>query len=361
MTDSEAVRLLLEVVSIPSVSGAEAEVAAVVAAAMARSADEAFVDAAGNAVGRWGDGPLNLTFLAHLDTVRGWIEPRLEDGWLHGRGAVDAKGPLCAAVAAASRLGSGGRESLCVRVIAAVGEEAPHSRGARYAAKRYPRPDALVVCEPSGWQRYTLGYKGNISLRLRCELPEGHGAAQAAGPAELVVDAWRVIQAWAQQASGAGRQFDTVQVRLASIRSGSDGLRASCSARLALRLPPALPWREAAAALASLPLPAAVTIEVGRGLDAHTSARDTALATCFRAAIRSSGGTPVATLKSGTSDWNVVAEQWLTADSQVVAYGPGDSSLDHAPDERLEVAEYLAAIGVLEGVLARFQDVPTKP
>lgn len=379
MTDPEAVELLLDAVSTASISGREAELVALMAGAMGRSADEAFVDAAGNAVGRWGDGPMNLTFLAHLDTVRGRIEPRLADGWLHGRGAVDAKGPLCAAVAAASRLGAEAREALCVRVVAAVEEEASSSRGARYAAKTYPRPDALVVCEPSGWQRYTLGYKGNLSVRLRCEAAEGHGAAQAAGPTELVVEAWRVVQAWALQVNElGGRQFDTVQVRLASINSGSDGLRARCAARIALRLPPGLPWRDAAAALRRLRLPEPVTIEVGRGLDACIAPRDSRLAACFRSAIRSLGGVPVATLKTGTSDWNVVAERWersapslalasgrtagpseggLREDPsrahawQVVAYGPGDSSLDHSPEERLEVAEYLRSIEVLEGVV----------
>ncbi len=353
MTDSEAVQLLLEAVSTASISGREAELAALMAGAMGRSADEAFVDAAGNAVGRWGDGPMTLTFLAHLDTVRGWIEPRLADGWVHGRGAVDAKGPLCAAVAAASRLGDDARQALCVRVIAAVEEEAPSSRGARYAASTYPRPDALVVCEPSGWQRYTLGYKGNLSLRLRCETAEGHGAAQAAGPTELVVEAWRVVQTWALAATDlGGRQFDAVQARLASINSGSDGLRARCSARVALRLPPGLPWRDAAAALRRLRLPEPVSIEVGSGLDACTAPRDTRLAACFRSAIRSVGGVPVATLKTGTSDWNVVAERWEPSDAwQAVAYGPGDSSLDHSPEERLEVAEYLRSIGVLEGVV----------
>lgn len=354
MTDHEAVQLLLDVVSTPSVSGREADVARVVVDAMSRSADEAFVDAAGNAVGRWGAGPVNLTFLAHMDTVRGWIEPRISDGWLHGRGSVDAKGPLCAALVAASRLSAEARAALSVRVIAAVEEEAPSSKGARYAAKTYPRPHALVVCEPSGWQRYTLGYKGNLRARLRCEMDEGHGAALSDGAPGLVIEAWSAVQAWARESSPPdGRAFDAVQARLASINSGSDGLRTRSSARIGFRLPPSLPWREAAAALLELRLPEGVTIEVERGLNASTAPRDTTLAAGFRSAIRAVGGVPVATLKTGTSDWNVVAETWLTDASQVLAYGPGDSTLDHTPDERLEIAEYLRSIGVIEGAVAQ--------
>lgn len=361
MTDHEAVQLLFDVVRTPSVSGREADVARVVADAMSRSADEAFVDAAGNAVGRWGTGPVNLTFLAHMDTVRGWIEPRISDGWLHGRGSVDAKGPLCAALVAASRLSAEARAALSVRVIAAVEEEAPSSKGARYAAKTYPRPHALVVCEPSGWQRYTLGYKGNLRARLRCEMDEGHGAALSDGAPSVVIEAWSSVQAWARETSPPdGRAFDAVQARLVSINSGSDGLRTRSSARIGFRLPSSLPWREAAAALLELRLPEGVTIEVERGLNASTAPRDTMLAAGFRSAIRAVGGVPVATLKTGTSDWNVVAETWLTDTSQVLAYGPGDSTLDHTPDERLEIAEYLRSIGVIEGAIRATQAIPAQ-
>jgi len=36
-----------------------------------------------------------------------------------------------------------------------------------------------------------------------------------------------------------------------------------------------------------------------------------------------------------------------------VAYGPGDSSLDHTPREHVDLDEYLAAIRVVRGVLRR--------
>ena len=45
---------------------------------------------------------------------------------------------------------------------------------------------------------------------------------------------------------------------------------------------------------------------------------------------------------------NVVGPAW---GCPIVAYGPGDSALDHTPDERVELAEYLLAIDVLRDVL----------
>ena len=45
---------------------------------------------------------------------------------------------------------------------------------------------------------------------------------------------------------------------------------------------------------------------------------------------------------------NVVGPVW---GQNIVAYGPGDSSLDHTPHEHVQIAEYIQAIGILELVL----------
>ena len=45
---------------------------------------------------------------------------------------------------------------------------------------------------------------------------------------------------------------------------------------------------------------------------------------------------------------NVVAPLW---NCPIVAYGPGDSSLDHTPDEHINLDAYVRAIEVLQDVL----------
>src|SRR2546422_4076225 len=59
-------------------------------------------DAAGNGIASIGDGPPTVLFLGHIDTVEGQLPIRMVEGRLHGRGACDAKGPLPAALLAAS-------------------------------------------------------------------------------------------------------------------------------------------------------------------------------------------------------------------------------------------------------------------
>ena len=66
--------------------------------------------------------------------------------------------------------------------------------------------------------------------------------------------------------------------------------------------------------------------------------------------IRQEGGRPGYLPKTGTSDMNVVGPAWRCP---ILAYGPGDSSLDHTPGEHIEIVEYLRAIRVLEAALGK--------
>ena len=102
---NQEVELLRELVSIASPSTQEQAASAYLVDAMrARGYDEAFVDAAGNAVGIWGRGEREIVLLGHIDTVPGHIPVRQEGDLLYGRGSVDAKGPLACFVSAVARL-----------------------------------------------------------------------------------------------------------------------------------------------------------------------------------------------------------------------------------------------------------------
>ena len=80
------------------------------------------------------------------------------------------------------------------------------------------------------------------------------------------------------------------------------------------------------------------------------SERDPLLVRSFLAAIRTIAPDEKAgfVVKTGTSDMNVVAPVW---GCPIVAYGPGDSSLDHTPNEHLPLYDYWQAVLVLEETL----------
>ena len=90
------------------------------------------------------------------------------------------------------------------------------------------------------------------------------------------------------------------------------------------------------------------TAKLVEGIPAYRAEKNTPLVRAFLAAIRKFQGTPGFTMKSGTSDMNLVAPAWQCP---AVAYGPGNSDLDHTPEEHILVSEYQRAIQILTEVL----------
>ncbi|MEO1368031.1 MAG: [LysW]-lysine hydrolase [Acidobacteriota bacterium] len=361
---ADPARLLYELVSIPSVSRLEARAVRFLVDRFAALGLDATVDAAGNAVGRVGDpaeDAVDVMLLGHIDTVPGGPPPRVEGGRLFGRGAVDAKGPLAVFAAAAARLRAEPVPGLRLTVVGAVEEEVPSSKGARYLASSTPAPDFCIIGEPSGARAVTLGYKGRLLLDLERRRATSHSAGPEPTATEDVVDAWTRIQdlaaSWNAAAVDGGRRgiFDQIQTELQSITTlprGDGGDEDRCVATVGFRLPPELGPGELEAQLRSNL--GGLTLGVRGAERAWLGERRGPLVASFSGAIREVAGVrPRLLKKTGTSDMNVVAPVW---GCPIVAYGPGDSRLDHTPDEHVELDEVRLAAGVLEAVLRRIVD-----
>lgn len=348
MNDADAVDLLEELVRTRSPSGAERAAAELLVRRMDALGFEARVDEVGNAVGSVGDpGAPELVLLGHVDTVPGEVPVRREGGRLSGRGTVDAKGPLVAFVAAASRAARAGRLAARVTVIGCVEEEVASSRGAHHAARR-PAPAACIVGEPSRWDRVTLGYKGYLRARLERAVDGGHGAHDRSSAAELACRTWTSIEAAARAHDGDRTElFERLLTRLDAVEATSDGLRERARLDLVLRLPPDLPPAAAERWLAAAAPGWDVAAE--GGLPAWSGPRTTPLHRALARQIARAGGRPGYVRKTGTADLNVVAPAW---GCPCLAYGPGDSRLDHTPDEHVELAEFLRGVDVLTGLLS---------
>ena len=343
--------LLHQLVAIPSVSGKEQKVATFLASAMASMGFTAAIDEAGNAVGlrenpdEYGVIWREIVLMGHMDTVPGDIPVRIERGSLYGRGSVDAKGPLAAFVIAASRaaLPPGTR----VVVIGAVEEESATSKGARYAAAQY-QPDLCIIGEPSGWDGVTLGYKGRILLDYALQQPMGHTAGSQRGAAETAVAWWNDLSAVIEEFNqGQEKVFDQLLPSLRHIQTDSDGLHNRAVIKVGIRLPPGFDI-DAFVIMAS-DLAGEASLKSYAYEPAFRSTRLSPLARAFNRALRQAGARPRFKVKTGTSDMNVVGPIW---DCPIVAYGPGDSSLDHTPYEHIVLAEYKKAIKILQTILA---------
>lgn len=355
-TDDGAVRFLQQLVEIPSLSGEETAVAHFLVSQMNQSGFVARVDEAGNAVGMRncpdanGDIQQEIVLLGHLDTVPGEIPVRQEAGKLYGRGTVDAKGPLAAFVVAGARatLSPGTR----LVVVGAVEEEAATSKGARHIAGQY-QPDLCIIGEPSGWNGITLGYKGRLLIDACFIQPMAHTAGAESGAAELGLAWYNKLMSYVTRFNAdQSRLFDQLLPSVRELHTSSNGLENRLEMKLGLRLPPAFDitefenWLQESAGEVG-------TIRSYAYESAVQGKRTNPLAQVFNRAIRQAGSAPTYKLKTGTSDMNVVGPMWHCP---IVAYGPGDSTLDHTPDEHIVIREYLQAIEILQTALADLWD-----
>ena len=306
----------------------------------------AFADPAGNAVGVMGDGSRQAILLGHIDTVPGEIPVRVEEDILYGRGSVDAKGPLAAFVDAVAATGA--LPGWQFVVIGAV-EEERDSTGARSIVEHY-RPDFVIVGEPSRWERITLGYKGSAWAEITVRQAKAHSASRAESACEQAVALWSAIQSWATNYNAIQeRVFDQLQISLRGLSSGEDGFEEWASLRVGARLPLAFSPADWHARLENL-APGAQVQHSGFAIPAYQADKHTLLVRAFLAGIRSAGGKPGFVLKTGTADLNIVAPAW---GCPALAYGPGDSALDHTPVEHLQLSEYAQALLVLQAALKR--------
>lgn len=394
--------LLTELVAIPSLSREEAAASCFLAESMKSFGYERTeVDAAGNAVGEIG--PMNarwsVVLLGHIDTVPGAIPVRVEDTAhgpvLYGRGSVDAKGPLATFTVAVARLGHdwAHRNHIRLVVVGAVEEEAATSKGARFIRDRFdghkePMPDYCIIGEPSGASRMTLGYKGRLLLEMEAVQPMAHTSGPDPGVATLAVDLWNWTVAYRDSFNRQRpKTFDQFLPSLRELYTWTDeDMLDRVRTKIGIRLPPAFSVDEFLAevwqwaqerskgqqeqTLGVLPIPPSVDttdatpqrFQCGsHELRLHfctyghepawRSDRNNPLVRSFLGAIRErTADRPRFVVKSGTSDMNVVGPAWQCP---IVAYGPGNSRLDHTAHEHIHLDEYWQAVLILESALRR--------
>ncbi len=193
-TEQQALREFLQhLVRTSSPSGHESAVAAAILEEMERLGyDEAWMDGAGNVVGRIGPatGPI-LMLNSHMDTVdiadpQTWsVDPYAaveREGRLYGLGAADMKGGLAATVHGAALLARRRDKLSGSVVVACVGLEEPsEGTGTRaLLADERLRPDWVVIAEPSDLQ-VVRAQRGHLEMMLTVKGRSAHSSTPELG------------------------------------------------------------------------------------------------------------------------------------------------------------------------------------
>jgi len=292
---------------------------------------DSFIDDAGNAIGVMGSGSKQVVLLGHIDTVPGEIK---------------IKGPLACFVDAVANVGV--KEDWQFVVIGAV-EEERNSEGARFVVDQY-EPDFAIIGEPNQWDRIALGYKGSAWANVTVRRGQTHTASGEETAAEVSVDVWLKIKAYVDSFNvDKQKVFDKLLLTLRGLESDSNDFEQWARLKVGVRLPVEVSPDDWYEKLEEIVGEAEVEM-IGYAVPAWGCEKNTKLVRSFLSGIRLQGGEPRFVYKTGTADLNIVAPVW---ECPAVVYGPGDSSLDHTPNEHIGLEDYEKAEDVLTEALSK--------
>ena len=333
----DEVRLLRELVSIPSPSGSEEEVARHVEE-MARSGGldvrrselGVVVEVAGRTAGG------TLAFVSHLDTVPpgdGWsrdpFDPAIRDGRLYGRGSGDAKASAASMLAAAADVAArGGPSRGRLLVVLGFCEETRDTTVPRLVPM-LGDVDAAVIGEPTNLD-FATAQRGVLWLDLVARGAQIHAGRADGGQANAIVTLARDLLSL--EGLGRGRPHailgdPTITPTMVEAGVARNVTAPAARASLDVRTTPEWTHAELVAAIRER-----VTSEVEVVSDllvpceTPPGSRLVAAARSARPAAREYGS------PTG-SDW-----VWFRG-VDAMKCGPGTSARSHGPDECVEVEE----------------------
>ncbi len=364
MTMPASRKFLIELVKTKSFSGKESAAALLCAQRMRELGyKHVRIDEAGNVVGGnydyTRDPHCDLLLFSHLDTVGGFWLVKADEKGVSGRGAVDAKGCLASFIEAGASVmpprdgaHAGGREarpaspsSLKLVVAGVTEEEAPTSRGAKHLLACL-KPRLALNGEPSNSDGLTIAYKGRILAECRSEGTPMHAGSHAENPIERTIEYYEKLRSHFPR----NHAFDSVIFNITHVdygrRDALNVIPGHMDFFMDVRVPPSKKVEDIIHLFRSS-APSGLKVTITESFAGCELSPNHPLARAMVAAIRSSGLTPRYLKKSGSADMNLS----MAAGIPTIAYGPGDSKLDHTDAEYLAWADYEKAIVVLEKFL----------
>lgn len=341
----EALNLLVKLVSIPSPSRKERDIADYIIRWLSEKGfSDIKKDGVGNVRAKTLDDEPLVTYCSHMDTVPGFIPVRLVKGKLVGRGASDAKGPLAAMLYSASVLS---KMRIPVEVLAVVGEE-ENSKGIRYALREKPLNFA-VFGEPTGADKIVIGYKGRIEAVVDFYSPSFHASMPWVGKSALqyAIDFIQKIESHFEDS----RQKDysrNISVCITRFKSGVACNVAPPRATLGLdiRIPLGARTDKILRDLNNLCRATGVPkfkIRVKEKIDAVSASNGYLLKAMRRAIYKVLGSSALMVRKTGTGDMNYAIKH----KAEAITYGPGNGLTEHSGNESIEIEDFFRSIEVL--------------
>ncbi|MDR0372269.1 MAG: M20/M25/M40 family metallo-hydrolase [Nitrososphaerota archaeon] len=362
-----AVRFLTNLLGIYSPSGNEQAIGAFLASEMKRMGFEVGIDMIGNVIGVVGKGAPVILLCGHMDTVAGHVPLRIEEGKIYARGAVDAKGPLAAMIMAAAQAAkSPGFKGKIL--IASVVEEEATSKGVRYLITEGINADYAIFGEPSGVENITMGYKGQIQLKITVKTETGHASTPWLydNALDKAYELWSQIKSACTYPSMDPQEtpFTSITVCLVKMVGGWGNSIIPFEAEMILDVRVPIQFTTTQVYDKMIKIIANyqnanpkvnVNPAVLDTVEPFEANKTSPLVHVLSSSVRKILNKPATLLrKTGTGDMNLLGK---AMNLPIVTYGPGDSHLDHTMDEHIEINEYLQAIAVYKETILHLTEL----
>jgi len=371
--NDKAVQLLTNLLGIYSPSGKEETISNFLAEEMVKLGFQVGKDGIGNVIGVVGEGEPVILLCGHMDTVAGHLPLRVEEGKIYARGAVDAKGPLAAMVMAAAAVGKDPNFKGKILVASVVEEEAT-SRGVKHLITQGIEADYAIFGEPSGVENITIGYKGQVQLKVFVKTETGHSSTPWLydNALEKAYALWLQIKN-AYSYSPLDKQensespFNAVTACLTKLTGGkaTSVIPFESEMTIDIRVPPQFTTAQVIERTQKIIAEyqdsnpkVSVKAVVHDTVEPFEVNKSSILVHALSAAVRKVLNKPATLLrKTGTGDMNILGR---AMNLLIVTYGPGDSHLDHTIDEHIVISEYLDSIQVYKETLLKLAELHNK-
>lgn len=328
-----------------------------------------------NLYARLGDRGPNVCFAGHTDVVpvgdlAAWTQPPFEadlrDGVIVGRGAVDMKSAIAAAISAVSRVivEDGGVEG-SISFLITGDEEGQAIDGTRAVVAQLKaegeRIDHCIVGEPTSAKTLgdmiKIGRRGSLNAWITVHGVQGHVAYpdRAANPAPVLVKILSRLDAHVLDEGYSEFQPSNLEITEMEIGNPAQNVIPSrARARINIRFNPAhrgqdlVEWLNLEAKSASEDFAGRVEVEASISGEAFLTQKDAFVQLCAHQVQETLGVSPDLSTTGGTSDARFIRDL-----CPVIEFGLVGATM-HMVDERVETKDVLALSELYRRIFQRY-------
>lgn len=338
-----------------SPTGQEEKLAQILADELEKGGFTVEIDSVGNVIGVIEGERPRVLLCGHMDTVPPELPVVLDKDYIYGRGAVDAKGPLAALIAAATQLHDEGYTGALL--VTGVVDEEGENAGVKQLIRDNRRADFAIFGEPTNVDTVTVGYKGSLLIEVKCETETGHSSAPWLfnNAIEKSYALWENLRDIRMPQEDVTSSFHSLTPCLLYMDARTVGsvVPPLCVTRIGFRVPPSIRVKRLEEEINRKVEDyrqnnpgVVVSVTTIDSVEPYLADRRSPLVKALSRAIWRHRRSQVGLInKTGTGDMNYYGPE---TGVPVITYGPGDSHLDHTNHEKLSIDDFHSSIKIIK-------------